>query len=406
MAQLIAIATMPILTRIYDPKEFGILSIYVSFCSIAAVAVTGRYEQAILIPKEESGGVKIALLSMIISLGMSYVFFIVILLFNSQLTQLLNNPDISNWLYVAPITILLMGTSQSLSLLATRNKQFKRISLASIAWQAITQAIALGLGAIGSGILGLISGNISGLFAQCLGLFRKKNFVIEQQINTQVPVSLFAIAKKYVNFPRILLFAHLINAASIHLIFILLGSYYGAAVVGFYALSQKVVRAPMGLIGNSFGQVFKQQASELLNSKGSCRHLFVSSFFKLAGISFLPFAVLWWSAPVVFIFIFGENWETTGQYVQALTPMFFMQFVSNPICCFCILRERQVIDLTWQIFFFSGSIAAIALSHRYGLEPVQSLKYLAAHCCLMYVISLWINWYLCGPVERSKNTAS
>ena len=51
LAQAIPIAISPILTRLYSPEDFGTFGLYMAIVTIASVLVTGRYELAILLPK-------------------------------------------------------------------------------------------------------------------------------------------------------------------------------------------------------------------------------------------------------------------------------------------------------------------------------------------------------------------
>ena len=66
LAQAIPIAITPILSRIYTEEDFGILAIYVSIATIVSVIATGRYEMAILLPREDEDAINIAALSMLI----------------------------------------------------------------------------------------------------------------------------------------------------------------------------------------------------------------------------------------------------------------------------------------------------------------------------------------------------
>ena len=47
IAQFLSVATSPIISRLFTPDDFGVLSIYVSILSIVAVFATLRYEFAI-----------------------------------------------------------------------------------------------------------------------------------------------------------------------------------------------------------------------------------------------------------------------------------------------------------------------------------------------------------------------
>ena len=53
IAQIIMIVTTPILSRLYDPEDFGLLATFSAVSGITATIVTLRYETAILIPKKD-----------------------------------------------------------------------------------------------------------------------------------------------------------------------------------------------------------------------------------------------------------------------------------------------------------------------------------------------------------------
>ena len=52
MAQAVPLALSPILTRLYTPKDFGFLAIYMSVATVATTLVTLKYDTAIIIPKK------------------------------------------------------------------------------------------------------------------------------------------------------------------------------------------------------------------------------------------------------------------------------------------------------------------------------------------------------------------
>ncbi len=52
LAQAAAIATSPILTRIYKPADFGALQVFISLMGLVLVAASGRYEVALLLPDD------------------------------------------------------------------------------------------------------------------------------------------------------------------------------------------------------------------------------------------------------------------------------------------------------------------------------------------------------------------
>ena len=71
LAQAIPVAISPILTRLYSPEEFGLFALYMAVAMIVSVLVTGRYELAILLPRNEPDALHIAALAIIISVAVS-----------------------------------------------------------------------------------------------------------------------------------------------------------------------------------------------------------------------------------------------------------------------------------------------------------------------------------------------
>ena len=51
IAQAIPIAISPILTRIYTPEDFGIFALFIAITTIFGTIANGRYELAIMLPK-------------------------------------------------------------------------------------------------------------------------------------------------------------------------------------------------------------------------------------------------------------------------------------------------------------------------------------------------------------------
>jgi len=66
-AQIISLISIPILTRIYTPDEFGLYSIFFAVTSVIGMVSSLSYEQAIVLPKSQRSADAILLLSIIIT---------------------------------------------------------------------------------------------------------------------------------------------------------------------------------------------------------------------------------------------------------------------------------------------------------------------------------------------------
>lgn len=101
LAQAIPIAISPLLTRLYSPEEFGRFALYMAVAMIASVMVTGRYELAILLPRQDKDALHIAALAMALSIAISALLLLVVLFFAHPIAALLGDVALAPWLYAA-----------------------------------------------------------------------------------------------------------------------------------------------------------------------------------------------------------------------------------------------------------------------------------------------------------------
>ena len=170
VAQALPVAISPILTRLYSPEDFGIFALYMSCATIISILATGRYELAIMLPSNDIDALNLTALSAIISLFVSIICLIIIHFFHEQILNLLGNEEISQWLYVIPITVFLTGIYQSLNYWMNRKKHYANLSSNRMIKGTTSSATSIALGSSGFRQQGLILGDLMSLCASVLFL--------------------------------------------------------------------------------------------------------------------------------------------------------------------------------------------------------------------------------------------
>ena len=151
IAQAIPFLIESIIARIYSPEDFAVLAGYLAIANLFTIVATGRYELAIMLPKKDRKAVNIIGLSIIISLFISVISFIIVWLFNTEICTILKNDNVSSYLYLVPISVLSVGWYQTFNYWNSRKKRFRNVTYAKT-----TQSITYSGTAIGLGHLGLI----------------------------------------------------------------------------------------------------------------------------------------------------------------------------------------------------------------------------------------------------------
>lgn len=393
ISQLIPFLIAPILTRLFSPEEFGMFGLYFSITMIISVFITGRYEMAIMLPREEKDAVNIIGLSMIITSVICILLFFIVLIFKGYIAFWFNSPAIENWLFLLPVTMFAIGTYQTFNYWNNRKEKYSRLALSRVTRSVNTSAwsIALAFTVLKKG--GMILGDCIGqLFSSGFLFFRtwKEDKHLYKEISKE---KMKQQAARYNQFPKFNVISGLFEKMSGQMPVLFFASFFGEAITGFFSFSQRIVSAPGAIIARAFGDVFRQKATIDFQNNGNCKQLFVSTFLKLFFVAIVPFILFFFFAPEIFVIIFGEKWLIAGEYSQLMTPMFFLQFVVSPLSNMFLVAEKQKLDLILQVFLFMGVLISFLLGYNLFKVPEMCLIFFTIAYSIKYVIELYLSFH-------------
>src|SRR5690625_2019398 len=128
LARVVGIASIPILTRIYSPDDYGVLALYTSFVAVLAPILSLRYVQAIPLPKTDAMAFHLfALCFSLIVLG-SVLCALLLLIFGETILSWFNMQLLMPWWWLIVLGALGTATYELFTLWATRKKQYKTIA--------------------------------------------------------------------------------------------------------------------------------------------------------------------------------------------------------------------------------------------------------------------------------------
>jgi O-antigen/teichoic acid export membrane protein len=390
IAQAIPIAISPILTRIYTPEDFGVFALFIAITSIFASIANGRYELAIMLPKKDEDAINIFALCFIITSVISLLLLVLVVAYNDYFTKLLNNDEMSTWLYFVPLTVFSAGLWNILNYFNNRKQQYKDLAKATIIKSVVTAVVQLSIGFIKQGAIGLVSGQIISQFFANTKLLKNilKNKILISKISK---VKILALGKRYKDFPKYSMWAILANTLSQNLTNILISSFYSVATLGFYSLVQRVLGMPSALIGSSIGQVFFQKATKEKQESGKAVKTFNSTVKKLIIIGSFFFGILFFIIEDLFAFVFGEEWRVAGTYAEILIPLFLLRFVSSTVSIIMTIFEKQKLSLYINVILLITFMLIIYLSDFLHFEFISFLTMISLVLSIEY--SLFLVYY-------------
>jgi O-antigen/teichoic acid export membrane protein len=379
-AQIISLLFLPLLTRLYTPEEFGYLAIYMSTAKILSTVSTGRYELAVMLPKEDKGALNLMFLSMGLVIITALITFIVLLFYKNDLLTLINVNENRNLFFFLPLSILFLGFYQNIYYWTARIKNFKNIARSRLIQSSSTSLINAGGGTAGLGASGLVFGSLSGQFLSTVALSRP---LFNKKISPFKSVNWPLMKKEAAenkNFPLFSLPMGFLNSISGNIIVYVLTIFFTQQLVGFYSNAFRVINYPLNFISSSFTSVFYQKINE---TKNKVKIYLVSYFANLLAAVIILLPIIFWG-DVIFAFILGAKWETAGTLAGIIAPLAIASFAMRSVSDVFSATKKNQILLLWQILYLLLAVIVIYLFRNASIEIL--LTYFTLIGSAMYFI--------------------
>ena len=396
IVQLISILTIPILTRIYSPEQFGFFALLISISSLLIIFSCFGYEKVLVICQNKLERQKMVNFCLRILL-INVVLISLVLLFLLFLKKnLIFNYELNHIFFLIPVLVFAEKIKTIFFNMANSQGRINAISIANINHVFVNNLLSIFLSFLN--LFGLIISKIFSLVTSfiILAYLENKEKKILKSFNFE---DYKFLIKKFKKYPILSMPSNAMILYTRQIPILFLSILQSAASAGIYSLADRVIAKPLSIIGEAIAVPFKRKAAIDYNSKGSCRPILVQTFLFLFGLSIIPFTILYFFAPTLFEFIFGSQWKLAGVYVQILIPMFFMQFISSPLSYILYIANKLEFDLIIQI------IMSITLStcFVYGLlikkDLILALKLYSMTNAFIYGLCLFI-YYKFSKAER------
>ncbi len=389
-SQGLIVATMPLLSRLYTPADYGILAVYGSMLGIFASVVSLSYERALPLPKEEQVAANVLGLCLVLLVITNSLISAGLWLFRTAIVQWTNTPAIQAYLWLLPISVVGLGIYQVFTYWTVRQQAFHHIAQTKVR-QSIGQVISqVGLGLLGAKPIGLLIGNVVGQ-ASGGGLLASQAWQHHSTLFRTISVAgMRDAARRYWRFPLFTSGSSLLNMSAFHIPALLVASLYGSQVAGWFLFSQRLISLPMVVVGSALSHVYLgEMAHRVRTQTASARAL----FYKTVGIMTLPALAIGagaFFAPWLFQWVFGVAWKEAGIYTQILAPAFVLQFITAPVCNLHIFNRNEWM-LAWDAGRLSSIIGVFVAAQHFVWIPTTFLMVYAGLLCFWYIVLVCLN---------------
>jgi O-antigen/teichoic acid export membrane protein len=387
-AQALPLLAAPLITRMCSPGDMGAFAVWMGVVAVSAIAATLRLETAMILdhgPEQQRTCFTVVFHT---ASAVALLVSLCVLLAHALGLPALRGQSWGALLMIGAGTWLTAYTQTTLAY-ATSHKAFGKAARAKIwgaATIALTQVLLLMLGA---GEAGLLAGQLIGLLAGLVAatvLLRPPLPRLGRGLGRQGRLYL----RRHEKFWRFSLPSNLLNALVGQMPLFLIGVHHGVTAAGLYALTQRVIAAPVSLLAASVLEVFKRESVHEFQTLGHCSRAYRYTFKALLLLGLGPALVLLLFSPQLFAWVFGSSWRVAGELAQTLAPLCLLNFIASPLSYVFFVAGKQKVDLVWQIALFCMTLAAFSLPGSLH----DNVLWYAIGYSLLYLVYLHLSWQI------------
>jgi O-antigen/teichoic acid export membrane protein len=387
-AQLVVMATTPILTRMFSPAEFAGLFFLVSINQFISRISSFKYETAISVGRNRPSRGALATIATWPVLAFSALALVISFAAYGPLTKKVGADQALCFALMLPLTVLLDNINQIITTWSVRERKFKVVSTNDIARAVGSVGPQLAAGVVRLGGSGLMIGQaIGSICALGVLLFRGGAGELLRHARRASLKRQWTVARRYYDFPFFQMPKAMLNAAGRALPGILILAYFTKEATGLFGQAFRLTLFPATLVNVSLGRVLLQRFAELQAKGKSIHPLLLKSTLMLTLVSMPLVLVVTLFGPTAFAFILGERWRAAGEYAIWTCMWSAAMILATPAQMALMLLRKNRSTLLLELAFTVPRVAPFpifAASHRADLAVLWcSLGHLAFNLVLI-----------------------
>lgn len=390
IAQVISVITLPILSRIYSPADFGLLTTYTLLQSLILSFITGRIDWLVPNAKSPVRALRLIRLGYVISIALLCLVSVGIFFGRGLIAPALNLAEESKIFLILPIGIM-AGAFQ----LLWQSWYIFTGSLSQVGKSKLIQALvtifaSLALGWTVLGGYALVIAYVFGFCAAAMVLF----FGVDTKSKAQMQ-SKSSNAMHLLSHYKTQLFSSsalsVINVAMTMSLTFLLITFYSAQIVGWYGLVFRVATAPIGLLTTALVQSFWSDAALLAKTDPvELRSFYLSSVKRLTWLS-IPIAAVTLCGPLYIPFVFGvEEWSGAGMLLMAVTPYIVGMIIFSPTTHLIVYGKAHW-QLASDLLTFIVAVMVFSFAANAGHDAWVAIAAASTALFLGYILRFFIH---------------
>ncbi|AJY46969.1 hypothetical protein TM49_16820 [Martelella endophytica] len=387
--QAITLLASPVLTRLLDPQTFGLFGLFTSLAFLIGNVSSLRYDLGIVLAKGEGMAASLWGLCITIVFSIAAIFGLFLVSGGGDIVaRLMSSDALTDVLPWVPLQVISIGLFLSGSQWATRHKVYRPQALYQFSRAAVLASLQIITAFLAWGVHGLVA-------AQIIAFFFAAGVLIKQAVWPHRRILMHGYswrrmkvaAIRFRRLPQFTAPQDLLTSLTQNLPYFILGSFFGANVVGWYWLTIRTMQLPINFISQSIRQVLLQHISARVNNRQRAFPSALKASLGLAAFGGVIFSPVIAFGPYIFGFIFGDEWREAGEYARWVGLWMLTVLVKIPAWCIFHTYGRQKLQFIFEILMFICQLMAL-LSISYNYDSVYAIAGYTSICVVFNFVMI------------------
>jgi len=391
VAQAIALACSPLVTRLYSPNDYAVITVFLAMTGVLLPFACGRYEVAIVVAGTDRHASALTALSFVVATIGALAVLVPVVVMWDEINEFLGCTELGRWVIAVPVMVLLGAYAMVGRYVANRRSAYRLISQYLVGQAAVSVALNLLLGYLGMGANGLLLANVTSVVLGTGWLLWSLRDDMSFALRGDLP-AIKHVAHKYRDFPIFNATSTVLDALTLAMPVFFVARIMSQETLGQYGFMMRVAQAPFAIIGGAVTQVHLKHLSDLLRSGSPATPYLWKITLLLAAIALPPtvISVLW--APDLFALVFGSPWRRAGDLLAILMPAIGLQFIASALSPACGATGHNRLGAIWKLLAFGATLTTFCLIDA-GAEGNTAFIALAWLNVILYGSYYCVIWY-------------
>ena len=384
LAQVLTMIAMIVSARFYTPENFSDFGVYIAVVAIVLTFATGRLDLALIQVGTLLEYKKILSTAFSILFGSSVLFMIC-------MTQLYDFELGDRMVILIFFGLISTGVSQVYSNLFSSQERYGEIGLLRFMAALLFAVLSIGFAYYDIYVSeGLI---LASLISQSSNALM---YIARSRVPLTVPGvgELKSVITEYRDYWTMDSVSALLNTVGRQLPLIIFPTIFGSVIAGYYFFSQRMIAAPVNLVANSVGNVFRKGATKEYDERGNFRELFLFALVRLLLGAIVGTTTVFLVVDENIVkLIFGDQWVGITYILRAVVVFYAFKFVVSPLTYSLYVVRRLHWNLFGQLLYLTCLFMPVAIGWYLGYQANLIISLHVVGACIAYTWYLGMSYY-------------